>query len=100
MCSRLVIIRSKYGKIRTPDLELVICNFSHLREEMRENSTVCSNENVKFANIDSFLAAVYNNNTVYLDDDAAFIIAQSHAVGARLATYTPHPLHAVVECVF
>lgn len=35
-----------------------------------------------------------------LDDDAAFIVAYSHTVGARLATYTPHPLHAVVERVF
>ena len=42
---------------------------------------------------------IENNNTVYLDDDAAFIIAQSHTVGARLATDAPHPLHPIVQSV-
>ena len=33
----------------------------------------------------------------HLDDDAAFVVAQRHVVGASQATHTPHTLHAVVQ---
>lgn len=33
----------------------------------------------------------------HLDDDAAFVVAQRHVVGASQATHTPHALHAVVQ---
>lgn len=36
----------------------------------------------------------------HFDDDAAFIIAQCHIVGAPETAYTPHSLHAIVQCAF
>lgn len=36
----------------------------------------------------------------HFDDDAAFIITQCNIVGAPEAAYTPHSLHAIVQCAF
>ncbi|KAI1235675.1 28S ribosomal protein S22, partial [Lamprotornis superbus] len=38
-----------------------------------------------------------SNHELYLNNNAALIISQSHVVGASQAGHTPHPLHAVVE---
>lgn len=37
------------------------------------------------------------NHELYLNNNAALIISQSHVVGAPQAGHTPHPLHAVVQ---
>lgn len=34
----------------------------------------------------------------HFDNDAAFIVAQSHIVGAPETGHTPHSLHAIVQC--
>lgn len=36
-------------------------------------------------------------SSAHLDNDAAFVVAQRHIVGAPEAAHTPHSLHAIVQ---
>ena len=60
----------------------------------------CKAKYLQISNVTSSNKNVFLNvalSLAHLDNDAAFIIAQRHIVGAPEAAHAPHSLHAIVQ---